>query len=556
MSASSLESPAPAGLGADADARGDSPWRVPAPSFPERFNLADWYLFDRVAEGQGDRVALYFGHHTYTYAEVADRALRVAAALGQRGLRPGERVYLVLPDGPAFAWSFFGALAAGGVVCLGNPDGRLDDLASVVDYIEPRALICTPSVAAGLTLPPDTLLLVAPDAGTFDDPEAPVAHPGCLDTAIQTADTAWPRPATGRDAPAIWLFTSGSTGRPKAAMHCHRDFAFNTEVYAKGVLGWSPDDIGVSVPRLFFGYATGTNLMFPFAVGAAVGLFREAPTAEQVAWAVRHYAATVLTNVPTLMARLLALDEDSGPHEPVDLSSLRFCLSAGEALPEPLLNRWLARFDVPVYDGIGSAEMFHIYLTNGPGYVAPGSLGRPVPGYTLRLLPPEAEGAGAAEVPEGDFGVLWVKGESVAQGYWCDRDSSWVTFHGPWCRTGDLFRRDEAGNYWFGGRADARLKIAGQWVSPLEVEACLHAHAEVVEAAVVGFDRDGLIRARAFVEVRQRPEGAAAHTALVEALQDWVGQHLSRHKIPREVILVDALPRNDRGKVDKKALPQ
>lgn len=525
---------------------------TPTVTFPEMFNLADYFLFDRLEEPGGpERTALLFGDHSWTYADVAERARGVADILQRGGIDAGDRVYIVLPDIPPFAWAYFGTLSAGAVVTLGNPRLTTEELAYVLDYVDARALITVPDVAerlADLIDGPDApLVLLAPDAATGEDPEVPLNDERCLATQISHAASPRPR-LTHRDAPAVWLFTSGSTGRPKAAMHCHRDFAFNTEVYAKGTIGYDRDDICVSVPRLFFGYATGTNLMFPFAVGACVGLFSEWPTPERIAWAVRHYRATGLTNVPTMMSKLL--EADAAGTLDVDLGSLRWTLSAGEALPPALLDRWMQRYDAPVYDGIGSAEMFHIYLTNRPDDVKPGSLGRPVDGYTLRILPPDAEGPGAAEVPLGDTGTLWVKGDSVAYGYWKDRDKSWGTFHGHWCRSGDLFRRDDDGYYWFGGRADNLLKVSGQFVSPLEVEHTLCAHPEVVEAAVIGVEHEGLTSLRAFVQIR---EGG---TEDGEGLATWLRRRLSKIKVPRDWRIVEALPRNDRGKIDKKALPR
>ena len=404
-------------------------------------------------------------------------------------------MYIVLPDLPPFAWSIFGALAAGGVLTMGNPIAPTDDLVYVLGYVRAAVLITTPAVARALapslpSLPNLHTILLAPDAATGDDPEATVAAPEVeaaservivesLDTAIATGEVLdLELPAIRRDDPAIWLFTSGSTGRAKAAMHSHRDFAFNTEVFAKGTLGYRETDVCVSVPRLFFGYATGTNLWFPFAVGASVGLFSERPTAESVSVAIGRYRATVVTNVPTMLGKLLDLDDERRARgEPgLDLSSVRFHLSAGEALPEPLMRRFTERFGAEVYDGIGSAEMFHIYCSNRPGDVMPGSLGRVVDGYTLKVLPEDAEGAGAPALPPGEIGVLWVKGDSVAHGYFQDRDKSWKTFHGHWCRTGDLFTIDERGYLWFQGRADDLFKVGGIFVAPREVEDCLLAH--------------------------------------------------------------------------------
>ncbi|MBV70576.1 MAG: acyl-CoA synthetase [Myxococcales bacterium] len=514
------------------------------------FNLADYYLFDRIQEGLGDRTAIRFGERSYTYATVAQKALKTANLLSKSGLNSGDRVYLVLPDMPPFAWAFFGALKAGGTVAMGNPLSKAADLIYVTNYIQARVVITTEGVADALrpllnAHPCPPTLFVVPDASTMDDPERKIDTTECLATALDGLQANGVFPASYMDSPAIWLFTSGSTGRPKAAMHCHRDFYFNTERYAKATIGYQADDVCVSVPRLFFGYATGTNLMFPFAVGACAALFTEKPTAEKIAWAITYYSASVLTNVPTLMGRLLDADQQS----PLDFSSLRFSLSAGEALPPALLDRWLARFDVPVYDGIGSAEMFHIYLTNRPGDIKPGSLGRPVEGYQLKILSADAEGPGAAEVDTGDPGVLWIKGDSVASGYWLDRDKSWTTFHGHWCRSGDLFRRDEDGYYWFCGRADQLLKVSGQWVSPLEIEHCLAEHPLVAEAAVIGVKVNDLMSTRAFIEIR-----TTASEDLADELKDFVRTNLAKYKYPREIVFVDELPRNDRGKVDKKAL--
>lgn len=542
--------------------------------FPDDFDLARYWLFDRVGEGRGDKVALRFGDRAYTYAAVADRSRALARRFVRLGLGQGERVYLILPDVPPFAWGIFATLAAGGVVTMGNPAAPAADLAGVVGYVAPRLVVTTPAVAEALVPlvhgAPLAFLLV-PDVATGDDPEREV-DPGpvlaasgmpfeVMTDAIAAGGVARVElPRIHRDDQAIWLFTSGSTGRPKAAMHCHRDFAFSTEVYAKATMGYREDDVCVSVPRLFFGYATGTNLWFPFAVGATVGLFSERPTPESLAAAIDRYRPTIVTNVPTMLGKLLDFDDErrARGEASLDLSCVRFHLSAGEALPPVLLERFVARFGGAVYDGIGSAEMFHIYCTNRPGDVVPGSLGRAVPGYTLAILPEDATGAGAPPVPTGEIGVLWVKGDSVALGYYQDRDKSWATFHGAWCRTGDLFRIDEHGALWFSGRADDLLKVGGVFVAPLEVEDCLLGHPAVSAVAVIADREDGLVKPRAVVVVRpeakDRLTDAATRAGLRAELQEHVKARLSKHKYPRWVTFVDELPRNDRGKVDRKVL--
>ncbi len=547
------------------------------PTFPDDFNLADYFLFDRLAEGLGDKVAILFGERRYTYAEVAERTSALAGFFAAAGVAREERVLIVLPDTPAFAWAFFATLHHGAVVAMGNPEAPAADLAYLVEYTRASAVITLPRVAASirpaLAAAGLRALVLSPEVPTGGDVEADpdisgaesVASlsPVSLRDALSSggASAARPRP-TKRDDIAVWLFTSGSTGRSKAAMHTHRDFAFNTEVYAKRTVGYRRDDITVSVPRLFFGYATGTNLMFPFAVGATAALFAERPTPEALAAAIGRYRPTIVTNVPTMMGKLLEHDEAlaSAGAPRLDLGSVRFHLSAGEALPPALLRRFTERFRNDVYDGIGSAEMFHIYCSNRPGDVMPGSLGRVVEGYTLKILSSDAAGPGEPELPPGETGVMWVRGDSVALGYFQDRDKSWQTFFGHWCRTGDLFKLDEAGYLFFSGRADDLLKVGGIWCAPVEVEDCLAHHPAVSLAAVIGADDEGLTKPKAFVVLREEARGRAAteddRAALAEELKVFVKERLSKHKYPRWVAFVDDVPKNDRGKVDKKTLKE
>ncbi|WP_437560970.1 benzoate-CoA ligase family protein [Sorangium sp. So ce542] len=552
-----------------------------APAFPEEFNLADYYLFDRLREGLGDKVALLFGDQRHTYADVAEQVRRLRGHLAVEDVAREQRVLIVLHDSPAFVWAFFAALHHGAVVAMGNPEAPAADLAYLVEYTRAAAVVTIPRVAeaiqGALAAADLRTLVLVPEVPTGGDLEADLAVSPALDrlrgislrdalaqgraALVPRSGPVVPRP-TRRDDVALWLFTSGSTGRSKAAIHTHRDFAFNTERYAKATVGYRSDDVTVSVPRLFFGYATGTNLMFPFAVGATAGLFVERPTPESLARYIERYRPTVVTNVPTMMGKLLDHDDALAARgEPrLDLSSVRFHLSAGEALPPALLERFRARFQADVYDGIGSAEMFHIYCTNRPGDVRPGSLGRAVEGYTIKILSSDAIGPGAPELPPGETGVMWVKGDSVALGYFQDRDKSWSTFHGHWCRTGDLFRMDAEGYLWFSGRADELLKVGGVWVAPTEVEECLTEHPAVSLAAVIGAEEAGLVKPKAFIVVRDDARGRVAtdegRAELAAELKAFVKDRLSKHKYPRWVVFIDDVPRNDRGKVDRKALRQ
>ena len=482
----------------------------------------------------------------------------------------------MLPDAPPFAWALFGTLAHGAVAAMGNPHAPPADLEYVVHYSRAAAIVTTPEVAA--TLAPVLLrsphlraVLLVPDVPTGGDCEAMVPVPPELESAhfpvmpLARAVAGWaaseaPLLPTHRDDVCFWLFTSGSTGKPKANVHTHRDFAFNTEVYAKATVGYRPDDVTISVPRLFFGYATGTNLLFPFAVGATAALFPDRPTPESVADAIQRYRPTVVTNVPTMMGKLLEHDAERvrRGEPPLDMSSIRFHLSAGEALPPALLERFMERFGCDVYDGIGSAEMFHIYASNRPGDIRPGSLGRAVDGYDIRILAQDAPGPGAPELPPGETGVMWVRGDSVSLGYFQDRDKSWQTFHGHWCRTGDLFRVDAEGYLWFSGRADDLFKAGGVFVAPVEVEDCIIQHTAVMLAAVIPIERDGLVKPIAYVVVREAERVRCAsdqgRAELAAELEQHCISRLSRHKVPRSFTFVDDLPKNDRGKVDRRAL--
>ena len=545
-------------------------------TFPEDFNLAQYYLFDRLQDGLGKKTAIRYGEREYTYSQVADRSRALARYLISIGVTREQRIYTVLPDTPPFAWSLFATLACGGVVAMGNPVAPSENLAYVLRYSRAAVLVTLPNVAAALadvldTCPELTTVLLVPDTATGDDPEAPAKVPPeladvdvsvlPLTSAIMVGrDLDLPLAETKRDDVCMWLFTSGSTGRPKAAVHTHRDFAFNTEVYAKGTVGYRRDDVTVSVPRLYFGYATGTNLLFPFAVGATSCLFSERPTAHSLARAIDMYRPTVVTNVPTMMGKLIDFDEvrKAQGKPPLDMSCVRFHLSAGEALPPALLERFTQRYENDVYDGIGSAEMFHIYISNRPDDIRPGSLGKLVEGYQAAILPREATGPGATPVATGETGVLWIRGDSVALCYFQDRDKSWATFHGHWCRTGDLFRVDEQGYYWFSGRADDLFKVSGIWVAPLEVEECLMRHKAVGLAAVIPVHQDDLIKPKAFVVLRESARGRAdsdeQRSALEQELKEHVKARLSKHKYPRLIEFVEDLPKNDRGKVDKKHL--
>ena len=507
--------------------------------------MADYFLYHNLEEGRENKVCLYFEDQKWTYGEVTRLSNRAGNALRELGANIEDRVLLVLPDCPEFVWTWFGAARIGSVITMVNPLLPVADYEYYLDYTRAKvaivhhSLLKTFAEAAANARYLRGVLVVGDD---FETPANTSVRWANFSEVVNNASDECTPADTRRDDIAIWLFTSGSTGHPKGAVHLQHDLPFNTEVFAKATMGVSANDLTVSVPKLFFGYATGTNLLFPFAVGGATALFSERSTAEKMFEVIKRYRPTILTTVPTMINSMLNVPNASAD----DLSSLRFCYSAGEALPKELYERWMSAFGADICDGIGSAEMFHIYITNRPGDIKPGSLGRIVEGYEARIV--DADGN---EVATGDMGTLKIKGDSAALCYWNAHDKSKETFAGDWCTTGDQFHVDENGYYWYHGRTDDMLKVSGVFVAPAEIENCLLQHEAVLECAVVGHESEGLVKPKAFVVLR---EGFQKSDQLSEQIKQFVKDHIAIYKYPRWVEYVDSLPKNDRGKIDRKSL--
>lgn len=526
--------------------------------------MADYFLYHNVEEGRENKICLYFNDQTYSYGETASLANRAGNALLELGVRIEDRVLIVLPDCPAFVWTWFGAARIGAVITMVNPLLPAEDYKYYLDYTRARVAVIPESlsktfaeaatgarylravmVAEDIAVPAGLAQGVAPPPLDLPKALGNDLKSFSFDEIVRAQSDECVRADTRRDDIAIWLFTSGSTGQPKGAVHLHHDLPFNTEVFAKKTIGVNESDLTISVPKLFFGYATGTNLLFPFAVGGATALFSERATPEKLFQVIERYRPTILTTVPTMINSMLNATQGSTG----DLSSLRFCYSAGEALPEALYLRWKKTFGVEIYDGIGSAEMFHIYITNRPGDVKPGSLGKLVRGYEAKVV--DAEGN---EIATGEMGTLKIKGDSAALCYWNEHEKSKETFAGDWCTTGDQFHVDAEGYYWYHGRTDDMLKVSGIFVAPTEIENCLLQHEAVLECAVIGAESgDGLVKPKAFVVVR---ETVSADEKLAENIKEFVKTRLALYKYPRWIEFVTSLPKNDRGKIDRKKLKQ
>ncbi|MEW5742493.1 MAG: benzoate-CoA ligase family protein [Myxococcota bacterium] len=505
---------------------------------PESLNLAEVFLHAQ-ARAHPERPALYFEDQVITYGQLSTDTHKAAAAFRGLGLELEQRVLLMLPDCPQFATAWFAAVQAGGAVSAVNPGLKPDEVTYYLNYTRAKLLVTDAETArivdaVRAQCPFLTHVLVAgPGQTRHLSYDAEVARAPAHPTIAPTH----------KDDVCVWLYTSGSTGFPKGAVHKQHDFVFNALTYAMPVIGYSARDIGISVPRLAFGYALGTNLLFPLLAGGAAVLFKEKATPEKFFEQVARHRPTLFTAVPTALNQILNADGLAK----ADLSSLRLTISAGEALPAELYQRWKKRTGVEILDGIGSAEMFHIFITNRVGDVRLGSLGKVVNGYQAKICDDDGR-----ELPRGEVGTLWIKGDSMALEYWQQHDKSKHTFRGDWCVSADKFQQDDDGYFYFCGRGDDMLKVAGKWLSPVEVENALLMHPAVREAAVVGFkDADGLEKPRAFVALNP---GFQASDALGEELKQHVREKLAPFKAPRFVAFLDALPRSDRGKVLKTEL--
>jgi benzoate-CoA ligase family protein len=502
----------------------------------ESFNIADYFLDDRVREGRGARTALVCGVDRLSYADVQALANRFAHVLRALGVQSEQRVVVALPDIPEFAGALFGIFKMGAVAVMVGPQQKPEDAAWFLDYTRARAVVvhrdalpAWEAAAAGARHRP-RLLVVGGAQG---------AH-AAFETEAAGVPSGFENEPTHRDDPALWLFSGGTTGRPKAVVQTHTSYANTTELYAKRCLRWQEDDVTLSVPKLFFGYATGCNLFFPFAVGATAVIFPEPATPETLFGHIRRHRPTILVNVPTMVNHMVGHPDAAAQ----DLSSLRFATSAGEALPAELYRRWKDTFGVELLDGLGTAEMWHIFITGRPGEVRPGTLGRVVDGFEIKAADDEGR-----PVPAGETGALWVKGRSRAIAYWQQMEKTALGFRGEWYVTGDLVSIDADGYVSYGGRADEMLKVGGRWVAPQEVESCLLQHPQVAECAVVGVaDAAGLVKPHAYVVARDQ------RTGLADELKAFVKERLEPYKYPREVVFLDRLPRTHLGKVDRGSL--
>jgi benzoate-CoA ligase family protein len=482
-----------------------------ATALPEHYN-ASLLLDQNLERGLGDKLAIVCGEERVRYSDLFARACGAGAALRELGVESGERVLLVMDDCPSFPAVFLGAMRIGAVPVPVNPLYAAAEYAFFVEDSGARVAVvdaeCSEKVSARHVLPVDQL-------GPSEE--------------LVPADT------HGDDV-AFWLYSSGSTGRPKGVVHLHRDLANTCETYARHVLGITSDDVTFSTTKLFHAYGLGNSLSFPYWAGATTVLNPGRPTPEAIFVNVARTRPTLFFSVPTLYNAMLGSDAET------DFSSVRLCVSAAEPLPGELWHRWRERHGLVILDGIGSTEMLHIYCSNTLEAVEPGSSGRPVPGYGVKLV--DDDGVVVDRAGSGD---LYVQGPSMFREYWNQPERTADCIRDGWFYTRDRYRRDDEGCYWCEGRADDMFKVKGLWVSPADVEARLIEHPGVVEAAVIGVQVDGFTKGKAFVVVR----GADAQPELADELRDFCAAKLHRYQVPELIEFVAGLPKTTTGKIER-----
>lgn len=470
---------------------------------------------------------------TLTYGQLADQSDRIANMLARHGINREDRAVMLVHDTIEFPVIFWGAIKCGVVPVPLNTLLPTDVYAAILADARPRVLF----VSAAM------LPVVEPLLAGHDHIKAVfvIGGDGPLDFAAELAASTVTAPIfVSADECAFWLYSSGSTGAPKGVRHMHSSLRATADTYGAQVLGITKDDVIFSAAKMFFAYGLGNAISFPQSVGATTILWPNRPTPDDMFAVIKRCKPTIFCGVPTLYAAMLAAMDGQ---KPAGFDNLRRSISAGEALPAEIGNRWKSIVGSDILDGVGSTELLHIFLSNAPDNVEYGTSGVAVPGYHLRLV----DDAGK-DVKAGEIGELLVDAPSAADGYWNQRAKSRATFAGVWTHTGDKYQQRADGRYIYCGRTDDMFKVSGIWVSPFEVEQALITHPMVLEAAVVAAKDDAdLEKPKAFVVLKD----GSGDASLAAELQSHVKEAVGKWKYPRWIEFVDGLPKTATGKIQR-----
>ena len=507
---------------------------------PEEFNAASYFVDRHVAEGRGEKIAIECEERRVTYRQLYEQVNQVGNALRNLGVRPEERVFLLLLDTPEFAASFFGAIKIGAVAVPVNTLLKPSDYEFLLNNSRARIAIVSDSLFAQIQA-------ISAERLRYIEKFIVVGGHGSLgalpfDDWIRENSVSLAAARTSKDDAAFWLYSSGSTGRPKACVHLQHDMVVCAERYAKAILNVTEHDRFFSVAKLFFAYGLGNGLYFPLAVGATSILLPGAPKPQSIFNIVERFRPTLFFSVPSNYAKLLAQTPDAGCNP--DFSSVRHAISAGECLPASIFHRFKERFGVEILDAIGSTEALHMFIANRPGAVKPGSSGTVIPGFEARIVDENNQ-----PVVPGEMGDLIIKTDAACACYFNQHEKTKDTISGHWLRTGDRYRQDADGYFWYAGRSDDMLKVSGTWISPVEIENELLEHPEVQEVAVVGRkDEDGLVKTVACVVLR---DGKGGSPELASELQRFVLKRLPVFKRPHRIEFLLDLPKTATGKLQR-----
>jgi benzoate-CoA ligase family protein len=523
-------------------------------TLPENFNVATHFVDRNVQEGRGAKVAIECGDERVTYQQLLENTNRAGNALLALGVRPEERVLLLLLDTPEFLYAFFGAIKIGAVSVPVNTQAKPQDYEYILNDCRARvAIVSEPLLPHLQSIPKEKLRYLqeivvsemdVPGKGKqeLSSQVRPSHKHHSLQNLMATSLPELRAAHTCKDEPAFWLYSSGSTGASKGCVHLHHDMVVCCELYAKGILQMNENDRCFSVARLFFAYGLGNAGYFPLGCGATTILSPVRPVPTTIYADIERYRPTLFFSVPTNFAALLAHHREDGKE--FDLASVRHAISAGESLPAPLFYRFKERFGVEILDSLGSTETLQMVIANRPGDAKPGSSGKIIPGYEARIV----DEHGALVAPN-DIGDLLIKGDSTCSGYWNKHEKTKETFVGDWFRTGDKYYQDEDGYFWYAGRSNDVFKVHGLWLSPAEVESVLIAHPAVREAAVVAReDKDGLTKAAAYVVLNAE---FAPSKELSSQLQELVGQTIGGYKRPHWIEFLSEIPKTATGKLQR-----